>query len=162
MGATLWREAPFHLTCCWVLVLHPLGEPRVVAVISSSVSLKFILTWEPPLEWCRPLPCSHTLGPQFSKVTAVSASPTSMPGFQLWAVRRESGCEKRGMGEPEGRHILCSSFNPPPEATPTLPGGKSTEETRVKLQAWGWCLHLSHLAGGEQSVQRFLLTERLR
>lgn len=47
VGATLWREAPFHLTsCCWVLVLHPLGEPRVVAVISSSVSLKFILTWE--------------------------------------------------------------------------------------------------------------------
>lgn len=41
------------------------------------------------------------------------------------------------MGEPEGRHILCSSFNPPPEATPTLPRGKSTEETRMKLQAWG-------------------------
>lgn len=35
-----------------------------------------------------PLPHSYTLGLQFSKVTAVSASPTSMLRFLLWALGR--------------------------------------------------------------------------
>lgn len=73
-----------------------------------------------PQGWCRPPPTFSDSGPQFSKVTAVSASPTSMPTFLFWHLAGTVTSTVAVRREQWGRNddTLCvSSLNPTLEAT---------------------------------------------